>query len=268
MKKCKPLLSKAILIMVLGMLLILPNYAQTAHIYNLEVPAKVILGNRQFAYIGTNGKQLFNNTFEEATDFDGGIAVVKNKGKYALIDTTGKVIKNLSANEVFAPGGGRILFEEKGKYGYYDYKGNIVIAPSFLTANPFYEGMAIVSNNSNNLYGAINTKGAILIPCQYKRLEPFNEGLAIAQTNTKQWVYLNHKGDRAIADTFDRVFPFSEGLAIVSKGSKAFVIDKAGAIIFYLPDGVRYDIAFQNGLLGVYAKDIIMYYDRQGNIIQ
>jgi hypothetical protein len=161
---------------------------------------------------------------------------VRNNGKYALIDTTGKVIKSLSASEVFAPSCGRILFEENGKYGYYDYKGNIAIPAIYTIANPFYEGIAIVCDNVKQSYGAINTKGAIVILCQYKRLEPFSEGFTMAQTNTKQWVYLNHKDDPAIADTFDTAYPFNEGLAIVSKGNKSFVIDKAGATQFYLPD--------------------------------
>jgi hypothetical protein len=241
------------------------GYAQITHIYNLESPAKVMLHNQQFAYIGTTGKLLFDKTFEEATDFDDGIAVVKNNGKYALIDSIGKTIKPLSANEVFVPSCGRILFEEKGKYGYYDYKGNIAITPNFVTANSFYEGVAVVCNNSNNLYGAIDAKGDLVIPCQYKRLEPFSEGCTIAQTNTKQRVYLNHKGDRAIADTFDTAYPFNEGLAIVSQGNKSFVIDKAGATQFYLPDGARYDMIFQKGVLKVYVGDKVVFYDRWGN---
>lgn len=253
---------------ILLLFLSLGGYAQISHIYNLESPAKVMLHNQQFAYIGTTGKLLFDKTFEEATDFDAGIAVVKNNGKYALMDTTGKTIKSLSANEVFAPSCGRILFEENGKYGYYDYKGNIDIPAIYTIANPFYEGIAMVCDNVKQLYGAINTKGAVIIPCQYKRLEPFSEGFTMAQTNTKQWLYLNHKGDTAIADTFDIAYPFSEGLAIVTNDNKSFVIDKSGATIFYLPNGVRQDVIFQKGVLKVYAGGKTIKYNRQGVVIE
>lgn len=193
---------------------------------------------------------------------------MKYNGKYTLIDTTGMITKNLSGNEMFNPSCGRILFEENGKYGYYDYKGNIAIAPSFVTANSFSEGFAIVSNNSNKLYGAINTKGELIIPCQYKRIEPFSEGLSMVQTNTKQWVYLNHKGDKAIADTFDMAYPFNEGLAIVSKAHKSFIIDKSGASQFYLPNEARHDVVFQKGLLKVYEGGKTIKYNRQGIVIE
>ena len=103
--------------------------------------------------------------------------------------------------------------EVDGKgYGFANAEGEVVIAPQFDYAAPFYEALAVVRVSGK--HGAIDAKGKMVIGPQYHTLGSFSEGLASFKlTENGPGGYVDTKGKIAIAPQFLEAYRFLEGLA-------------------------------------------------------
>ncbi len=89
---------------------------------------------------------------------------------------------------------GLFPIEQNDKWGYIDRTGKIVIKPQFDYANYFYEGLAVVLNDKQELldgslvvgkYGYIDKKGKVVIKPQFEEVENFVDGLAAVYGETR-----------------------------------------------------------------------------------
>jgi hypothetical protein len=84
-----------------------------------------------------------------------------------------------------------IPFKKDKLWGYCDKDKNVIIEPSFMSANFFYEDLAAVTIEHGNdwLFGYINKKGDFVIEPKYEWARRFWYGYAIVDTeNTKQLI--------------------------------------------------------------------------------
>lgn len=64
----------------------------------------------------------------------------------------------------------------EGAWGYIDTVGRLVIAPQFVLAEPFEDGMAWVQA-AGELWGRVDKSGKMVIPCLYSEIgEPDERG--------------------------------------------------------------------------------------------
>ncbi|MES2703779.1 MAG: WG repeat-containing protein [Bacteroidota bacterium] len=96
-----------------------------------------------------------------------------------------------------------------GTYQYIDRSGKVAIAPQFVEASCFYEGIALVAtgNDSNRTWGYIGTNGKYIAEPKYTEATTFSEGTAL----------------------------------VVAEGSAPAAIDKEGKVVFTLPDAEQVD---------------------------
>ena len=97
-------------------------------------------------------------------------------------------------------------------------KGKVIFKTNFDHIGPFYDGLAVFSEN--NKRGYINKNGVIVIPPQFpnKSRYPidctFSEGIASFNLNGKIG-FINNSGKVIVNPTFDDASKFSEGLVKV-----------------------------------------------------
>lgn len=127
--------------------------------------------------------------------------------------------------EGFREGLATITLERDGPEGYIDEEGNIVIAPQFDWAFPFFEGRAKVL--LGHKWGYIDRHGRVVIGLNFDEGGNFHEGLAAVKT-AGRWGYIDADGRVAIPRTLDKANDFSEGLASVVKDGLIGYIDRSG----------------------------------------
>ena len=121
----------------------------------------------------------------------------------------------------------------------------------------FSEGLAPV--RVGNLYGYINKKGRIVIAPQFLNAAEFSEGLASVITPAGQTGYIDHSGRFAIKLRSGGGYSFSEGLAAwageTESGMKIGYIDRRGKVIIEPKfDGA---FAFVDGVAQVHIRETV-----------
>ncbi|MFZ5552612.1 MAG: WG repeat-containing protein [Bacteroidota bacterium] len=183
-----------------------------------------------YGYIDKNGKMIIEPQFEQAYDFEEGIAMVffyagRTATEVGYIDKKGNIIwkeDDLTGYQStigdFRDGLLPYIYYENyiHKHGYINRKGKIVIPAFFDGAGNFSEGMARVcmhypeitsEEEKNNLitgvekkkrerWGFINTKGELVVPFKYNEVYDFKNGYAhvlkIEESKiTDQYVIMN-----------------------------------------------------------------------------
>lgn len=158
----------------------------------------------------------------------------------------------------------------KKRYGYVDDKFLPAIAEQFTYAEPFSNGLAIVSDrNGSGIYppyvGLINSTGKWILPSDYDQIEPFYEGYSVVKKGrylglidttgglilplryedimrygsgligVKEgyyWGYADPFGNIKIPYQFDKITPFEGNRAMVKQHNSWIMIDKSGRQIF------------------------------------
>jgi len=123
-----------------------------------------------------------------------------------------------------------IMKEDQSRYGYIDEKGNWAIAPEFDDAQPFFENKAVLKKGE--LYGYIDQEGKEIIPCAFEQAGPFAEGRAAVKQNG--WTgFIDSSGTMVIEPKYTCSVQhpvFVNGLApVFGADEKTGFIDPSGA---------------------------------------
>jgi outer membrane protein OmpA-like peptidoglycan-associated protein len=222
-----------------------------------------------------NGNWIVQPSFENApTPFVNGIAIVKVDKKYGAVNLNGELILEpqylkLSTFDKhgFAVAEVDLAFLTKNNLPplekavvIINQKGEILGNKSFVKADNFKDGVAIVVDHEKNKYH-INTQGEKLI-IKYNNIEiqplvfDFSEGLGSIKLENKVG-YINNQGKVVIPPTYDIGKSFKQEQALVRLNENWGVIDKNGKLITELKytkiteleDGYR--TVIEKGKMGV-----------------
>ncbi len=91
------------------------------------------------------------------------------------INVHGDLVIPCQFEHLFYAGEGLYQAYQNDKYGYLDQTGMVVIDYLYGSANPFGDGLAIVSTNGVG-YGCIDKTGKMVIPAEYDNIYLFNYG--------------------------------------------------------------------------------------------
>lgn len=223
-----------------------------------------------FGYIDKTGKFVIPCSFDEADEFNEGIAWVR-KGDYnnwGCIDKNGQtVLPFVYERNEFHDGLAIISIESNRKrlFGYMDKHGKTVIPCIYTYAAHFHCGVAAVRkddkwfyidkqgkqvkellpysskdlkfhegyaiiDSKEGKYGFLNTQGRIIIPCVYDEVKNYNDGLAWVCKDSK-WGCIDILGNIVIPFVYSDCLDFKENLAAVKKDGKYGYIDKKGVVV-------------------------------------
>ena len=251
-------------------------------------------------YVDSTGKPL-NLKLYRGWDFSDGLAaaLAEDNGKWGYIDRTGKFaitprFEGYPKGYVSSFSEGLAWIQVSGRYGYIDRTGEFVVEPSFIHAEDFHEGMALVvvdgpcSHYSRSVCGEpqvlgdsgatgaasdckvtfVDSQGSVL-EARFDAAKDFSEGLAPFMKGGK-WGYVDKSGRVRIEPSFDDAWPFSGGRARVLQGELYGYIDTRGRIA--VPARFRAADDFSEGLAAVSEssheeKDSYYYIDRDGRTV-
>ncbi len=239
------------------------------------------VGEDAYGYLNKYGKEVIPLSFEVASDFSAGKAVVQMKdGSYCLIDLTGKVLKKYPYAFAAHYGEGLLVFQKNkgGKFGYIDEQGNIVIEPKFSAAQEFINGLAIVNmaEKHENSFGIINLKGQFVLKPNYTNLLYLGENrFAIGKdldptSPCIRSIYglADSDGHILTGFIFHDVGMFHEGLALVSNDKHTFFINKSGKRVEHLPlvsgSGT---LSFEKTLIKGEIDNRLLYFKNNGEMV-
>ena len=179
----------------------------------------------------------------------GCIPVVSGQGKpIMLIDIKGNEIATLDENIICTNSyfsDGLLLFKDSdNKYGYIDGTGKIAIPAKFTYAQPFNEGIAVVSNTdadeTSKEYFLIGTKGETVAQLKFDNLDMsvpmFFDGALVCGNRVigKDGKLLFRSPSK-----WDYVSPYNGGYACYMENGRFGVVDKNGEVVIK----ARYDYA-------------------------
>jgi len=223
--------------------------------------AKVRIGSRtngKFGYINRTG-EFITKMYDNISDFNQSIAIVKLNDKYTIIDTSGNEIAQWY-DKVNDFSEGFSIVNNGNKYSFINTNG-IQIDDWFDGADNFTGGRAKIKIHDK--WGFINRKGEITAHAEYENVWNYKNNIAKVQKND-MFAFIDLNG-RLITDWFERVFFFSNERAVVVKDGKWGYIDVTGKIVI----NPIYDraFAFADGEAVVFENGQMMKIDKDGNII-
>lgn len=113
----------------------------------------------------------------------------------------------------------KILVDQKGKVGFVDQSGNQIIKCQFESAQPFKDGIAIVTKSGG--MGIIDTSGNILLPLKYSQISTWNKNLYLVKDGKKMGL-VNHSGKIVLPIIYSHVSKLNcFGKALIAQGGKA-----------------------------------------------
>ena len=114
-------------------------------------------------------------------------------------------------------------------FGYVDADGREVIAPQYLVALPFHEGLAAVMVAAG--WGYIDTTGRWVVRPQYQAAASFSNGRAAVRDAGGAWGYIDRSGRMVIAARYRHAGAFIDGRAFVGLDDGGLqVIDRDGLV--------------------------------------
>ena len=164
-------------------------------LYYQENFAKVKNCERQYNFIGKDGKILSNEWFDWADDFKEGFAVVKNEDYvYNFIDKQCKFLSEQWFEKAFEFNEGFAVVEKPiGLRNYIDKNGKLLSDKWFDWAEDFHDGLAKVQRKDKK-YNFINKQGKYLIDEWFRYLDDFRDGFARVQITNGECCKIDKTG--------------------------------------------------------------------------
>lgn len=107
------------------------------------------------------GNILIPAKYETISEYRDNLALIVENLTYQLVDKSGKKLLPTGQEYLSFAGEKLLLVFKDNKYGYLDYSGKVVIPFKFQNAQPFENGLALVSEDLENFY-YINAKGKFI----------------------------------------------------------------------------------------------------------
>ena len=137
--------------------------------------AKVSI-NKLYGYIDIKGKIIAPIKYQEAENFNEGMAGVMLKGKWGFINKSGKEAEPLKYEKIKDFSGGLGAVKLNNKWGFVDKTMKLIIPIEYDDVGYFYEGLSMVMQNKK--YGYADKTGKMVIPLEYDSASYFKDGKA------------------------------------------------------------------------------------------
>lgn len=211
--------------------------------------------DKRISFYKKDGTKISDKTYEQVSDFQNDMAIVKAGGKYGYLSLDGKEIAPVYQEARYFEDG-LAPVRIKGRWGVIDRDGKEVVAPHYKDAGPSYsDGLLAVEDNQKH-WGFIDGKGKEVVPPVYKSVVPvFSEHMTAVQDAGKLWGFMDSEGHVTAVPQFKAVLtPFSEGLAGVKTTDGNGYAKPDGTIAFMAEFDKLYP--FENGMAEVRTGEV------------
>ncbi|HZH86844.1 MAG TPA: WG repeat-containing protein [Brumimicrobium sp.] len=215
-----------------GEVMISPSFEYASQFKN---GLAVVIQDEKYGYINKNGEVMIQYQFEEALDFDHGRAIVVVNDKYGLIDVSGNYILQPKFEDIGSFSEGLTYVQDEKGYQYYTLDGSIAFSAVFKEAFSFNAGLAQVKTGDKK--GFITTNGSFVCSVSVGNLRHFKDSLFVHEfRDSMSLMYAN--GNYLPEKSFDQIGVLSDNRAIVEKDGAYGYINGKGEVLIpikYVP---------------------------------
>lgn len=199
---------------------------------NLTVVSLKSATGEKFGFANEQGQIIINANFDEAYNFQDGLALVRQGTQYGYINPTGAFVIKPTFADAWGFSDGLAKVAVNDKIGFINKQGNLVIAPNFDDSHDWFaSGVAGVFDKHRNQWGLIDKTGKLITPFAYDTMgEPANGRILVSKkmSDKTQYGYLSLDGNVAIQAQFDTAKKFANGVALVGQDNDKFYINPMG----------------------------------------
>lgn len=228
----------------------------------------VLLENGLFQYQNAeSGSPAFNISYETATPFQNGFAVVSNDHKYRVITSAGQPVSDARWAEISpAANGYALAFGKNGDRALLQGGKIVFETKARLLGSPAPDGLAFFQQPETGKMGVLNVNtGKEVLSAQFDHLRPFSEGVAAALVGNA-WKFVDISGKPISAQQYEGANAFSGGLAAVRRHGKwGFVNKKEDWVIPAQYDQIT---DFRNGIAFAQTGDSWKQIAADGRVIR
>lgn len=205
-----------------------------------------------YGFVNAKEQFVIEPIFDDAKQFEQGLAAVKQNGKWGYINQTGQLMipctfdtaGNFNAHTAVVT---KNTQEGQVQYGLIDKKGKIVLDFFIGQIRPFKEGLAAISIGigQNEKWGFIDEKGKMIISPDYLLVRDFNEGYTAVMLTDGTWAFMDEDGHILNRDRYDYAAGYGSGLFLVETGRNSYYSDRRGDTKIGLRDIFGQDEGFE-----------------------
>lgn len=236
--------------------------SKSVDLHETKFQHDIVTAGYKFGYVNTKGVLTIPVKFDDADDFEYGLARFRDYKRFGLIDTLGNIVVNAIYSNIGRFFEGKAVVDKGGSYGYINLQGVEVIVPTYQYCYDFSEGMA--GFRMNNKYGFLNEEGKIAIEAQYDAIRPFSQGLAAVKLNGK-WGFINKSGKLVLRHVFDDATIFVDDRCPVLVKRKWGFIDQTGVLV--IPADFDAVGTFSHGLAEVMIGNTGVFVNKGGMLL-
>jgi hypothetical protein len=188
----------------------------------------MVIINGKLGFVDRQERVVVQPEYEEARNFEKGLAAVCSKGKWGFVDKNGKMVIRL--NKATVTTGfrkGHAIIEENEKYRFIDKHGVIskevydeIDYPGFIL-----EDIGMVKQNGK--YGFVDSSGKVVIPIKYNAALECTHGI-VAVNEKGKWGIFDFEGRMIIKPKFEDAV-IDDGVKVLKKG-KLYWVDLNGRL--------------------------------------
>lgn len=213
-------------------------------LYNMTAEGLVLCrqtSNAKYGWLDRTGRYAITALYDDAWNFEDGVAVVKMGENYGAIDTNAKfAIAPTYPGGLWSIGEGRIGYYDPNskKEGMLDTHGNIIVAAMYDEITSFVDN-GLMPVYQNNQIGYIDKNGQVKLPFIYYQATSFCEDIAwIMRTENSNVEAIDVNGNTVLtlgANEVPKSY-FHNGLCLLSSSTNNTTqyryIDKKGQTIY------------------------------------
>ncbi len=167
-----------------------------------------------------------------------------------------------------------VVTEQDKTISLIDIKGNEIakLGEDIICVNSYFSDGLLLFKNTENKYGYIDNKGKIVIPAKFTYAQPFNEGVAVvsnsdADKTSKEFFIIGTKGETVAElklDNLNMSVPmYFDGVLVC--GNR--VVGKDGKLLFRTPSKLDYVSQYNDGYASFREDDSFGVIDKKGEVV-
>lgn len=207
-------------------------------------------GGSKWGYINGKGTFVLKPIYEQAGDFQDGVAIVRLKGISGVIDFSGYFIVKPKYETIHPFSEGRATVIDHKGYKVIDESGKELTSRAYSYIGDYKEGrvlFSITDEKGKNLYGFLNRWGKEVIPASYQSATDFKDGKSVVELKNGGYALINLTGKVLQMYHFAFVGDYGEGLLAFQKSpeGKFGFMNEQGKVI--IESRFRWAQSFQDG---------------------
>jgi hypothetical protein len=231
------------------------NNAMTASIFPVSLK---VVGGSKWGYINSKGKFALKPIYEQAGDFQEGIAIVRLNGLSGVIDHSGYFIVKPKYDTIQPFSEGRATVIDQQGFKIIDESGKELTTKAYSFIGDYKEGrvlFSITDEKGKNLYGFLNRRGKEVIPASYLSASNFKDGKSVVKVKDGTFALINLTGKVLQKYNFPFVGEYGEGLLPFQKspGGMFGFINEQGKV--FIEPRFKWAEPFQDGSAMVTISD-------------